>query len=364
MNRLFGLDLARALAISLVVLAHAHQGSREIGIYGVELFFALSGYLIGGILHRCVPATGPWSFAGVANFWQRRWWRTLPAYYLFLLVAIAFHHARGEAPEGGWGGVVPYFFFVPNLMSPNEVFFDISWSLCVEEAFYFLFPPGLLIVNRMTGRREASFVIALATVVMVSILLREFAFTQWPASQARVMTLPRLDAIGYGVAMAVWTRCREFPTRHRAGLAIAGILLVALAASAHLLCRPVAGATGFFRFGLAAIPLGFSLCMPWLASWTSPSARIEWLRAPVTSISLWSYSIYLCHHMILLGMSAWIGGDAAPASVKLLGKILALGMILLVSAVVHRGYESPLTRRRPPELRDRGEPAAAAVLAD
>jgi peptidoglycan/LPS O-acetylase OafA/YrhL len=104
--------------------------------------------------------------------------------------------------------------------------------------------------------------------------------------------------------------------------------------------------------------------MPWLASWTSPSARIEWLRAPVTSISLWSYAIYLCHHMILLGMSAWIGGDAAPASVKLLGKVLALGMILLVSFLVHRGYESPLTRRRPPELRDRGEPATAPVLVD
>jgi hypothetical protein len=68
--------------------------------------------------------------------------------------------------------------------------------------------------------------------------------------------------------------------------------------------------------------------------------------------------------MILLGMSAWIGGDAAPASVKLLGKVLALGMILLVSFLVHRGYESPLTRRRPPELRDRGEPATAPVLVD
>ena len=36
-----------------------------------------------------MPATGPWSLAGVANFWKRRWWRTLPAYYLFLLVAMA-----------------------------------------------------------------------------------------------------------------------------------------------------------------------------------------------------------------------------------------------------------------------------------
>jgi hypothetical protein len=68
--------------------------------------------------------------------------------------------------------------------------------------------------------------------------------------------------------------------------------------------------------------------------------------------------------MIFLAVSQWIGGDAAPTAVKLLGKGLALGMILLVSVVVHRGYESPLTRRRPPELRDRGEPATAPVPVD
>lgn len=361
MNRLFGLDLARALAISLVVLAHAHRGSQEAGIYGVELFFALSGYLIGGILHRGVPAEGPWSIAGAGNFWQRRWWRTLPAYFLFLLAAILFHLQRGEAPEGGWGGVVPYFFFVPNLMSPNEVFFDVSWSLCVEEAFYFLFPLGLLAVNRITGRRDRSFVIVLATVIAVSFLLRELAFTRWPAAQARVMTLPRLDAIAYGVAMALWTRTRPFPVRYRACLAVAGLLLVAATVAAHLRCRPIAEATGFIRFALAAMPLGFSLCMPLLASWVALPARMEWLRPPVTAISLWSYSIYLCHHMILLGVLPWFGEALAPPGVKWLSKGVGLVLVLIVSALVYRFYESPLTRRRPPELQAHGADPGGAV---
>lgn len=360
MTRLFGLDFARALAIALVVLAHAHQGSQEIGIYGVELFFALSGFLIGGILHRCLPAEGRWTFAGVSNFWQRRWWRTLPAYYLFLFVAIVFHHQRGEVPEGGWSGVVPYFFFLPNLMSPNEVFFDISWSLCVEEAFYFLFPLGLLAVNRVTAKRNPSFWITLAGMVVTAFVLREIAFAHWPAAQARVMTLPRLDAIAYGVAMAVWTRSSRFPGDHRGSLAIAGVLLIAATATAHVLNRPIAGAMPFFRFALAAMPLGFSLCMPLLASWVDLPGRLRWLRSPITTISLWSYSIYLCHHMILLGVLPWFGEDRESTGVKVLSKIVGLILVLVVSALVYRWYESPLTRRRPPERHGDGETEAIA----
>ncbi len=51
-TRNFGLDLARALAISLVVFSHLSKSVEVFGLYGVELFFALSGFLIGGILYR------------------------------------------------------------------------------------------------------------------------------------------------------------------------------------------------------------------------------------------------------------------------------------------------------------------------
>lgn len=358
MNRILGLDVARALAISLVVLAHLHQGSQEIGIYGVELFFALSGFLIGTILFRCVPADGEgrWTWKGVGNFWQRRWWRTLPAFYLFLLVAIVHHSIRGELPESGWTGVLPYFLFLPNLMSPNEVFFDVSWSLCVEEAFYLLFPLFLLLFHRVTESRRAAFAIGIGLFVLVSLSLREIAFAAWPASQSRVMTLPRLDAIAYGVAVAVLLQVRGFSRTERKILAGVGCALLVAVIGFHFARRPIENATWFFRLGLIAMPLGFALCMPLLETWRNLPNFAERLRRPITAISLWSYSIYLCHHTLMMAIYPLFGEAREHFAVKIVTKIVALAVILVLSRFVYRHFESRFTRMRPPEIHDADPP--------
>src|SRR5262249_34871824 len=57
-----------------------------LGPMGVDLFFALSGFLIGGILFRTL--TGKAENCSIGNFWMRRWLRTLPNYFLFLLINI------------------------------------------------------------------------------------------------------------------------------------------------------------------------------------------------------------------------------------------------------------------------------------
>src|SRR5665213_4546792 len=92
-GRVLGLDVARSGAIGLVVLAHYSLALRQwfnsdpliygLGYFGVELFFALSGFLIGGIVIRSV--LGRRDPGAVPAFWLRRWMRTIPAYYLVLL---------------------------------------------------------------------------------------------------------------------------------------------------------------------------------------------------------------------------------------------------------------------------------------
>ena len=94
-NRVFGLDVMRALAIVWVVLVHSNYMLWEHWpgfpglpfVDGVGLFFVLSGYLVGGILLR-YATTGSPSTWRLLDFWQRRWMRTLPNYYLFLLIKI------------------------------------------------------------------------------------------------------------------------------------------------------------------------------------------------------------------------------------------------------------------------------------
>lgn len=348
--------MARALAIGLVVLGHAHQEAQEFGLYGVELFFALSGFLIGGILYRCIPEKGPWAFAALLNFWKRRWWRTLPAYYLFLVVAILHHAPRGELPEGGIAGLLPYLVFAPNLMSPNEVFFDVSWSLCVEEAFYLIFPLLLWGLLRCGVAKGAAFAIAILLLIVVAAALREFAFQSWPASQARVMTLPRLDAIAMGVVMAVW--CGKGTCSRLSGWVgalVGGGIVVSLLA-VHLQIRPLHDQRAFFRIALFLLPLGFALAMPLLARWARLAVRPQWagrrIEALVTAVSLWSYSIYLCHHMVLLAVVSWFGEDREHLWEKLVPKALGMVLILLISRYVYRHYEAPMTRLRPAECGD------------
>ena len=96
-DRVFGLDVLRAAAIMGVVCAHGFVvlyphlvGVLGIfghgGFYGVELFFVLSGFLIGQILLRQGTALG--HAGNVAVFYVRRWFRTLPLFFLFLAVNV------------------------------------------------------------------------------------------------------------------------------------------------------------------------------------------------------------------------------------------------------------------------------------
>ena len=117
MARVFGLDLLRAIAVLMVLSSHALffvrplfpaiQALSLFGYLGVELFFVLSGFLVGGIAIRSFGAQP--GTADLFGFWVRRWFRTLPNYYLFLGVNLAM------AAPAGPGGVAPYLVFLQNL---------------------------------------------------------------------------------------------------------------------------------------------------------------------------------------------------------------------------------------------------------
>lgn len=110
-HRLPGLDVVRSMAIMLVVLAHGVLLAAPVispmlrsqllymgGYFGVELFFALSGFLIVGGLLRQLDARPYLDRQAVITFWQRRWWRTLPNYAVFLLLNATLFAAWFQAP--------------------------------------------------------------------------------------------------------------------------------------------------------------------------------------------------------------------------------------------------------------------------
>ena len=188
----------------MVVLSHFSKAFEFLGLIGVEIFFALSGFLIGGILVRTNQKSESFNFQAVKTFWSRRWLRTLPNYCVFLaLVSIQYKLQHQSWPEDLW----KYLFFSQNLTSANLGFFALAWSLAIEEWFYLLFPLGIAVGRKFTGSWKIAIWWTVILFVAVSCAFRVVGIfaTSDPFAE-RYVTLGRLDAIAYGVAVSVLDR--------------------------------------------------------------------------------------------------------------------------------------------------------------
>lgn len=140
MRKNFGLDVVRSLAIIFVLIDHSQpfwdriwpgDFVANVGIVGVELFFVLSGFLLGERLSNLsITGTGV-SAQNVREFFWRRWLRTLPAYFAMLLV-ILLHDGKLDLRF-----LIFMQAFDPPMMASA---FGQSWSLSIEEMFYLFFP--------------------------------------------------------------------------------------------------------------------------------------------------------------------------------------------------------------------------------
>ena len=173
------IDGLRALAVVSIVLFHAGFKVFEGGYVGVDVFFVISGFLITSIIVQDLRQD-TFKFWG---FYERRARRLLPALFVVLLVSMAFAWVwmlPGELTEFS-KSVLSVLFFGSNFFFWNDSgYFATSvefrpllhtWSLAVEEQFYFLFP-ALLVVSLRLGR----FAIP---VVLVVIGIGSFAFSAW-----------------------------------------------------------------------------------------------------------------------------------------------------------------------------------------
>jgi peptidoglycan/LPS O-acetylase OafA/YrhL len=139
--RVFGLDILRVFAISAVVYQHCSYLLPNHGIFyflnilfkpdGVTVFFVLSGFLVGNIILKELNTRAVFSFSSLLNILQRRWFKTIPVYYLLLIFNIIFTR-MGIFPGIINYNVVAYFLFLQNLVIPLDLFFWESWSLAVN----------------------------------------------------------------------------------------------------------------------------------------------------------------------------------------------------------------------------------------
>ncbi|WP_175345377.1 acyltransferase [Bradyrhizobium sp. ORS 375] len=156
-HRIRGLDGLRAIAVALVLVMHKTEYGTDsrMGFYGVWLFFLLSGYLIIGQLHAAqqrIEAGRSSRLSELLSFWRRRALRIFPAYYA-VLILISFYYVLSSRELHG---TIYYALHLSNIyLSHNMEQFHTTWahfwSLAVEEQFYLLAAPLLL----LTARRSA-----------------------------------------------------------------------------------------------------------------------------------------------------------------------------------------------------------------
>jgi peptidoglycan/LPS O-acetylase OafA/YrhL len=346
------LDLCRSLAILLVLLSHgrhfltpawdAASAFRIGGFLGVELFFVLSGFLIGGIANRSFSQAGAGE-AWVGRFVLRRWLRTLPNYYLFLIVN-AFLIATAITP-GHLGDLIPFAFFAQNLAWPGPPPFGEAWSLAVEEVFYLIFPLSLYALGRIEPDRRKVFLTVTIALLVIPLLARWGAVSMtaptWDGGIRKVVVF-RLDALISGV-LAGWL-VQEFVWLERTRTALVGVLAAAVVLTVVALFfvfESVLDESSFLRIWL--FPLASLGCALTLVAGINSLVSNSMIARIANAGARQSYALYLAHmpvfHLIMHFSGPTQQGDTAGAVSRWL---LFLTGSLLVSALVERSVERPI----------------------
>ncbi|MBI4754070.1 MAG: acyltransferase, partial [Betaproteobacteria bacterium] len=327
------LDGLRALAILPVVSHHGGLPGFSGGYVGVDVFFVLSGYLITGIVAAGV-AEGSFSFVG---FYLRRAKRILPALFAVLgsgFVLGLFLLTPGELQSYG-RCLVATVFFVSNIVFWSEGgYFDSAadfkpllhtWSLGVEEQFYLLWPPLLLLLLRCGKSLRFSLLWGVLVVSFVAACLG-VVFRPRPA----FFLLPaRAWELLLGAALAL--RMVRAP---RSGLAadacsVAGLALIAGSVLALERGSPFPGWNALWPC------VGAGLLI--LAGEGAVVNRRLLSAAPMVWVGLISYSLYLWHWLLLSFANILTVGELAPASALIL-----VGAAAGLSLLTWRYVEVPL----------------------
>lgn len=291
------LDGYRAIAVLAVMLFHTNLPMFALGWAGVPLFFVLSGYLITGIL---IDSRASVNF--FRTFYGRRVLRIFPAYYLMLLLGLAYawitHHPFSDAP---W-----YFAYLQNFRLAERQWsadfpwpWNHTWSLAVEEQFYLVVP---LLVRLMSMRWLERTIVCM---VVFSILFKVILFSLHGRSISLYpQTFANLDLLCAGAWLACRSRRCDGAQLGRICAFIAGSATVAYGAAILLIPSVHAPWTSmdlrglewilFHTWMVAVVPMGLQL----VVSQRFPKLQRLFTWKPLLYTGRISYGLYLYHAVV------------------------------------------------------------------
>lgn len=350
-TRLIGLDIVRGGAMTSVLFAHARFLMDKpgdflflsvTGKFGVELFFVLSGFLIGAILIR--TGEKEISFSSLSRFWVRRWLRTLPAYFAVLIfVWLVFDKFD-----------ILYFVFLQDLVIGDWNILPVSWTLVIEEWFYLLFPPVCFILLLISARW--GFLIAVLLLLLFSLVLSLGDYSACAASSKpldcfendiRKFTF-RFTSLGMGAMLAYFHHRWDLRKSLRPHL----VLLKQVTLIVNVAVLAFCGSVILNYPGFLSPAWSFALFYPLMgiASAFLITLMFVWEPLPPRKIAVFfsftsvtSYSCYLWHLMLV---------DQARIHLTSLNPYFA-ALIFIVASILVGGISYILIEKPFLKLRDR-----------
>ena len=369
--RIPALDGLRGIAILLVLMVHsflnpdfqfAHHPllswfirMNRFDWSGVDLFFVLSGFLIGGILLDARDSKNYFK-----TFYLRRAYRILPLYFLILTVGwLTFQAGQVGWLRGPWAelfsGRIPwwaFFTFTQNIMMARtgdrlagRSGLSPTWSLAVEEQFYLTLP---LVVRYASRRRLVQLVLGVivgAPILRFSLMLYAPSWSYEPY----LLTPCRADALGMGVLVAlaardqrVWSWLRE----NRALIyAVAAILFLVFLGMDFSLVEPFSPRLFGAEYSLlAALYASVLLIAITAEDWF---VRTLFCNKLLMKLGLIAYGTYLIHRSTLQLAHLWLGASGIRFSTGLwaASMLLGLGGAIALAQISWTWFEKPLVRR-------------------
>lgn len=338
------IDGLRAIAVLAVILFHFKLVGFDGGYVGVDIFFVISGYLIGGLI---VDETAAGTFT-YARFYSRRIKRLFAAFFVLALATVPFAWWL-LLPVEFWAqakSIVASTVFVPNMLFYRDVgYFGAgaitkpllhTWSLAVEEQFYIFFP----LVMRLAVRAGTRWIpIVLVVVSIVSLAYSQYLMTIDPA--AAFYWLPsRAWELTLGAIAAV-PRFREVHIAAPLRRVLTPLAVVAVLAPTMLYSE-----TTPFPGWTAVPPCIGTAWLLWVGRLGENGLTQRALSSTVpVAIGRISYSLYLWHWPVFVFLMAYTGGEAGW-----LLRFAAISLVFVLAALSWRFVEQPIrySKRSPP----------------
>ncbi len=335
-DRIEALDILRGLmALGLMIYHYAGwtgllEGPagglllKKIGLYGVEIFFCISGF---SMFYVYGDMRG--TLQDVRAFWLKRFFRIAPLYYGCALVSLGYKHLAGKSVS--WGDLAGNFTFTFGVYAPSHSLVVGGWSIGVEMVFYALFPLLLWGVRRPGTRWGLVLLSALALVLVERRLaLMEGGMPDlWPSYVAPANHLFFFLLGGLGVPLR--KRLGRWPSRAKAAVLLG--LVAAFIGAADVHGDEVVLVLGWHRYLYVLLSVG----LVWAAAPCAVAAG--WVRTSLVWLGDVSYALYLVHPIAYFGVSLVLAKLhlALGPGVAVVAGALTLGL----SSLAFRHIEKP-----------------------